>query len=137
MIRGYVDNDYGQLKSLYKHREWYGGVFDEARDGRARLSKKITQDPESILVYEEATKLLGTVSIVEDGRVAWLYRFVVQDLDRVISQKLYDAATAVLKARGHREVLVYSTAGDASLDEHYVGLDMHKGGKYTCFWRAL
>jgi len=34
MLRTYTDADYDKLKALYEHTEWYGGVFDEARDGR-------------------------------------------------------------------------------------------------------
>ena len=137
MIRSYIDSDYEQLKGLYQHREWYGGVFDEARDGRERLASKILADPEAILVYERAAKLLGTISIIEDGRVAWLYRFVVQDFDKQITQELYDSAAKVLKARGHNQVLVYSQAGNTELDEHYSALGMNKGGDYTCFWKTL
>ena len=138
MVRSYTpDSDYEKLKQLYEQREWYGGVFDEARDGRERLAKKIADDPEAILVYEQDGELLGTISIIEDGRVAWLYRFVVPGFDPEISRQLYERATGVLKSRGHREVLIYSTAGECKLDEHYKSLGMTKGGNYTCFWKAI
>ncbi len=67
MIRPYSDTDYDELKALYQHTEWCGGVFDEARDGRERLSKMIERDPESILVFEEDAHIQGTISIIEDG----------------------------------------------------------------------
>jgi hypothetical protein len=108
MIRSYDDTDYQQLKELYSHKDLYGGVFDEARDGQERLARKIADDPEAILVYEKDGQILGTISIIEDGRVAWLYRFVVQDFDEATTKKLYDAATQSLKKRRHEEVLVYS-----------------------------
>jgi hypothetical protein len=38
MVRGYRDADYEKLKALYLHPEWYGGAFDEARDGSERLA---------------------------------------------------------------------------------------------------
>lgn len=137
MIRSYREDDYEQLKKLYEHHEWYGGVFDEARDGRERLARKIADDPEAILVYEQDGEIVGTISIIEDGRVAWLYRFVVRNFDPAISRQLYERAITVLKARGHQEVLVYSSAGDHQLDEHYESLGMARGSDYTCFWKKL
>ncbi len=89
------------------------------------------------MVYERDGELLGTISIIEDGRVAWLYRFVVKDFDTEITKELYDAATKILTERGHSEVLVYTPVGDKNLDERYDSLGMTKGGDYTCFYKEL
>lgn len=137
MIKQYKLEHYDGLKYLYVHSEWYGGVFDEARDGQERLAQKIADDPQAILVYERDGELLGTISIVEDGRVAWLYRFVVKDFDPEITKELYDAATKILKERGHSEVLVYTPVGNKNLDARYDSLGMTKGGDYTCFYKEL
>lgn len=137
MIRSYDDADYEQLKELYQHREWYGGLFDEARDGRKRLAAKIAQDPEAILVYEAEGQLSGTISIIEDSRVAWLYRFVVRNFDQHITSELYDAAAKVLKNRGHKEVLVYTPVQGGELYDRYESLGMQKGSDYTCFYKEL
>lgn len=137
MLRSYQDSDYEQLKALYEQTELYGGVLDEARDGRERLAKKIADDPEAILVYEAPGELLGTISIIEDGRVAWLYRFIVKDFDEDISKQLYDRAAATLKNRGHSQVLIYSAVNDPTLDKRYYDLGMTKGSDYTCFWKNL
>lgn len=137
MIRSYADNFYDELKLLYSKVEWYGGVFDEARDGRERLAQKIADDPQAILIYERDGELLGTISIIEDGRVAWLYRFVVKDFDPEITKELYDAAAKILKERGHSAVLVYTPVGDKNLDARYDFLGMTKGGDYTCFYKEL
>jgi hypothetical protein len=137
MVRPYRDSDYEQLKKLYEHSEWYGGVFDEARDGRERLLKKITDDPEAIFVYEENGELHGTISIIEDGRVAWLYRFIVKDFEPGITRQLYEKAVEVLKSRGHKQMLVYSAANDRKLDRRYESLGMTKGNDYACFWQDI
>lgn len=137
MIRGYKDSDYALLKDLYNHTEWYGGVFDEARDGRERLAKKIIDDPEAILVDDEDGDLVGTISIIEDGRVAWLYRFVVKDNSQSVVSELYRAASRILTARGHIEVLVYMPLGGNLLSERYDTLGMSQGGDYTCYWKQL
>ena len=137
MIRAYKDNDYEQLKELYLHTEWYGGVFDEARDGREVLARKIAQDPEAIWAYEQGGVLTGTVSLIEDGRVAWLYRLVAKDNDMDITQELYDKALAILKDRGHKEVLVYTPQSDEALHHRYQALGMNHGGTYACYWAGL
>jgi hypothetical protein len=137
MIRNYQDSDYEQLKELYHHTEWYGGVFDEARDSRERLAKKVAGDPEAIMIAENDGKLLGTISLIEDGRVAWLYRFIVKDFDLTTTKELYDKAIDVLKQRGHTQVLVYSAVDDGQLDSRYKSLGMERGSSYTCYWREI
>lgn len=132
-----MDSDYEDLKALYLQADLYGGVFDEARDGRERLAGKIAQDPEAILVYVRDGQLVGSISIVEDGRVAWLYRFTVVNFDEKVSKELYDAAVAVLKSRGHSEVLVYSSSTSTDLDSRYRALGMQKGGEYTAYWSRI
>lgn len=137
MIRSYTDSDYEKLKELYIHSEWYGGQFDEARDGRDRLANKIVDDPESILVYEQDGELLGSISLIEVGRVAWLFRFVVKDNDKMVSKELYDHATKIFKSRKHTQILVYTPVGDEALDKRYSELGMIKGGDYTCYWTDI
>ena len=135
-IRRYQDTDYGQLKALIEHSEWYGGVFDEARDGRARLQQKIVQDPDAILVFQQGSELVGTISIIDDGRVGMLFRFIVKDHNEAVARALYERAAATLKTRGHEQVLVYSSK-DKAVRQRYEKLGMHKGGEYTCYWAEL
>lgn len=137
MIRSYQDSDYGLLKELYNHNEWYGGVFDEARDGRKRLAEVIKRDPQAILVYESEGSLKGTISIIEDGRVAMLYRFVVPPEERAIAEALYRAAVGNLKARGHTQILVYSDPANSRLEDRYLSLGMNRGSDYACYWAEI
>ncbi|CAN5386198.1 hypothetical protein BH10PAT3_BH10PAT3_5210 [soil metagenome] len=137
MVRSYQDTDYDMVKTLYEHTEWYGGSFDERRDGREALKRKIAADPEAIFVFEQDGQLLGTISIIEDGRVAWLYRFVDRDNNPDVAKALYGAATDVLRARGHQEVLVYSDPSRPEIAERYKALGMVAGGEYTCFYSSL
>lgn len=137
MIRNYQDSDYQELKELYEHSEWYGGQFDEARDSREKLASKISKDPEAILVYEQDGRLLGTVSLIEDGRVAWLFRFAVKDNKQKIAKELYDKASKIFKERGHTQILVYTPLGNSQLDNRYKGLGMTKGNNFTAFWKNI
>lgn len=135
-IRNYRDGDYEQLKALTEHSEWFGGQFDEARDGRECLRQKITQDPSSIFVFQQGKCLVGTISIIDDGRVGMLFRFIVKDHDDTVSKALYDRAISELRARGHTQVLVY-TAKDKMLTKRYKTLGMHEGGTYACYWSDI
>jgi predicted N-acetyltransferase YhbS len=136
-IRNYKDEDYEQIKKLYSHSEWFGGQFDEARDSQEKLAKITSLDPESVLVFENAGRIVGTISLIENGRVAWLFRFAVKDNDSDIARKLYKKATFILKGRGHSQVLVYSPSGNTNLDERYSQLGMNKGNDFTAFWKDI
>jgi len=137
MIRSYQDSDYEKLKELYQHSDWFGGVFDEARDGKKKLADKITDDPESIWVYEKNGELIGSISLIDDGRVAWVFRFVVKDNDSKIAKELYDNALPILKKRGHTQVIAYSPVDDEILGKRYSNLGMTKGNSYTAYWTNI
>jgi len=137
MIRNYKDTDYDQLVELYLHPEWFGGQFDVARDNRRGLASIIAKDPEAILVYEEDGKLVGTVSLIEDGRVAWLFRFAVKENDHKIAEALYQKAMEIFKDRGHTQILVYTPVGNEGLSERYKKLNMTKGRDFTAYWKDI
>lgn len=137
IVRSYEPSDYEQLKALYLNSDTFGGQFDEARDASDRLKKKIEADPDAILVAFEDERVVGSVSLIDDGRVAWLFRFAVplDDVDAV--QALHDKAIAILKARGHSQVLVYTPVGNTALDSRYSELGFNRGSDYTCFWKEI
>jgi|SRR5579872_386424 len=139
-VRNYKLSDYRSIEALYKMGDFYGGQYDENRDSEQRLADRIKSDPEAILVCEDKEEIIGTVSIIEDGRVAWLFRFSVpSDLrGNEAAKLLYDRAIEILKARGHRQVLVYSPLGNQALNKRYQQLlSFNKGNDYTCFWKDL
>lgn len=136
-IRQYKPADYEQLKSLYLDSSTFGGQFDEAKDAADRLKRKIEADPDAILVAEYNGKLTGTVSLIDDGRIAWLFRFAVQKDQTEALNALRDRAVEILKSRGHSQVLVYTPVGNAELDNRYEQLGFTKGGNYTCFWKEI
>lgn len=137
IVRQYKTSDYEQLKALYLDSSTFGGQFDEARDAADRLRKKIEADPDAILVAEQDGKLRGSVSLIDDGRVAWLFRFTVLQEDSGVAKALCDKALEALKSRGHTEVLVYTPVGNQDLYDRYEQLGFTKGGDYTCYWKGL
>lgn len=138
-IRSYQDADYKQLVALYKQSELYGGVFDENRDSKERLQKRITADSDSILIAEKDGSIVGTISLIEDRRVAWLFRFcVVRGEEEVkITEALFNRAKDILHKKGHRQVLVYTPTDDPRLHRRYEQLGMERGGDYTCYWKDI
>lgn len=137
LVRSYQPSDYEQLKTLYLDSSTFGGQFDEARDAADRLRRKIEADPGAIIVAEQDGKLLGSVSLIDDGRVAWLFRFAAEQDRLDVVRALHDKATALLKERGHAEVLVYTPVGNQDLNSRYEQLGFTKGGDYTCYWKGL
>jgi hypothetical protein len=147
-IRSYSTEDYDEVKALYLQSELYGGVFDEARDSKEKLRKRVEADPDSILVAIQNDRVVGTVSLIEDGRVAWLYRFCVPSIvtdnenrlidfnEREVTESLNKYALNALRAKGHEEVLVY-TSQDTHLHKRYLDLGFTKGSDYTCFWKSI
>lgn len=134
-IRNYHPNDYVAVKALYLETSLYGGEFDPARDAEDRLAAVTRTTPDAILVAENNDVIVGTVSLIDDGRVAWLFRFAARTPEAV--QQLYKTACDIFKKRGHKQVLVYSPVGDAGLGARYKDLGMNKGGDYTCYWVDL
>lgn len=139
-IRSYQPSDYARVAKLYKDSALYGGQFDEAKDSKERLDAVIAKDPEAILIAEKESEIVGTVSLIEDGRVAWLFRFAVmpgEDYEETVSL-LYRRAEEIFKGRGHSQTLVYAPVGDMTFEERYRHiLGFEHGSDYTCFWKNI
>jgi len=139
-IRPYKNSDYEEIALLYKNSELYGGQFDENRDSEERLRAQIESDPESILIAaEKEGKMVGTISLIVDKRVAWFFRFAVSkgEYEREAAKALYEKAASILKSRGHNQVLVYTPYNDMSLYTRYENLGFTKGSDYTCYWKDI
>jgi predicted N-acetyltransferase YhbS len=137
IIRPYKPSDYEQLKKLYLDSSTFGGQFDKARDAAYRLQKKIEADPDAILIAELDNRIVGTVSVIDDGRVAWLFRFAVEKDQAKVLKALHDKAIETLKNRGHSQVLVYTPVANADLNNRYELLGFTKGDDYTCYWKEI
>ncbi len=139
IIRPYKPSDYPALEALYKRKQTYGGTFSKYRDSKGTLAKITSRDTYAVIVAEINGKVTGTLSLIENERVAWFYRFCVADsaFSDEVSEKLCQKASAVLSKRGHKEVLVYSDPGSSKLNSRYSKLGFKKGGKYVCYSKSL
>ena len=138
-IRNYQTSDYESVAALYKDSSLFGGQFDETRDSEERLCNLINEKPDAILVAENSDgKIVGTVTLFEDGRSAWLYRFAVtKDMEKEITMELWKKAKAILKEKGHTQVLVYAPAGDKGFEDRYEYLGFNKGNDFTAYWQDI
>src|ERR1700734_2029494 len=105
-ISSYTKDDYENLMSLYKDSSLYGGVFDQNRDAEGKLARRIEADADAILIAELNGQMVGTVSLIEDGRVVWLFRFALARIPEEgnVAKSLLQAATAALDKKGHHQV---------------------------------
>jgi len=139
-IRAYKSSDYPGIIKLYKETEMPGSEFDANRDGEEKLAKRISVDPESILLAEDNGIIVGSVSLIEDSRVAWLFRFRVREdisNEEEVANLLYESAKKVLLNRGHHQVLVYTTVDEEKFKNRYKNLGFNQGHDYTCFWKDI
>lgn len=138
-VRKYKPNtDYPGLEALLNDTNTYGGQFDEARDTKERIGALEAQKPGSVLVAEVDGEIVGTVTLFEDGRSAWLYRFAVQAAHEVEAVPLLNQqALATMKERGHTQVLVYAPQGNPHFENRYTANGFTKGGDFTCYWQDI
>jgi len=138
-VRNYTNGDYDKVVALYKETEMPGSEFDLNRDSKERLQKRIESDPDSILLAELNGEVVGSVSLIEDGRVAWLFRFRVKEIegDEEIAEQLLDRAVEALQNKGHHQVLVYTPVGETKFQQRYKNFGFSKGHEYACFWKDI
>ena len=117
LIRPYRPEDYLSVKAIYQE----GGLYDEFTDREEGLKDKISRDPGSILVAEEDQTVVGTVLIIEDARMALLFRLAVKgsERNRGIGKKLIAEAEKLLKHRGFKEVNLVVNDKNEELQSYY------------------
>lgn len=138
-VRSYnPETDYPAIESLLRDTTTYGGEFDEARDTKEKIDVLESGKPGSVLVAEIENEVVGTVTLFEDGRSAWLYRFAVKnEHEEKVTKILWEQAKKIMKQRGHTQVLVYAPAKNTKFEERYNNLEFNTGGDYTAYWQDI
>ncbi len=135
-IRAYSSADYEAVKALIME----GNLYFEEQDSAEKLEMKISHDPESILVAEVDSQVVGTVFIVEDGGwVAFVFRLVVSKTHRGkgIATALLDKATEIIRERGHNDVTVLVDEDDEELQQFYAKKEYERGGNYRWMFKPI
>lgn len=134
-LRYYTKADYDDLTMLYKTSDEF--EFDVVTDSRQSLSRKIESDPESIVLAYQGEDLIGSVSLVEDGRIAILFRLVVRDNNSRITKELILHAEKILSKRGYKEVHITGPAENQTATEVRESSGFRKGKRYDWFWKKI
>lgn len=134
-IRPYTSKDYASVIELYKE----GNLFEEEVDEEKIITLKITRDPESILVALKDNKIVGTVSIMEDGRLAFIFRLAVKTNERRqgIGAALLAEAEKILKKRGNTMVNIIVNEKHEDLQIYYEKLKYKKARVWRWMWKEL
>ena len=104
------------------------------------LKRKIERDPESILVAVKTMKTVGTISIMEDGKLAFIFRLVVKKSVRrqgIAIAQLVVAAEKILKQRGSPTVNIIVNEKDVDLQAYYEQLHYKKGRVWRWMWKEI
>jgi len=134
-VRNYnPETDYPAIETLLRDTETYGGDFDDARDTKERIDALEASKPGSVLISEVDNEIVGTVTLFEDGRSAWLYRFAVKkEHEEQVTKALWEVANETMKSRGHSQVLVYAPAKNENFRVRYNHLGFNTGNDYTAY----
>ncbi len=130
-VKFYKLSDYLQVKALYKEFGW----FDSETDSEVRLANKIKRDPSSIFVAEESGEVVGTISIIEDGRVAWLFRLNAKTPS--IRKMLIHKAEKLLIKKEYKEVHIFVPLNDPERQKEYTNGGFKLGSEYKWAWKKL
>jgi hypothetical protein len=137
-IRFFRTTEYSQLIELYKKSDQF--KVDEVTDSEVGITTKVLRDPESILVVEYGEILIGSVSIIEDGRIALLFRLVVDPtypLKQEVLTTLVEKAEGIVKSRGCSQVHSIAPSNDLNALMERRQLEFQEGSAYTWFWKKL
>jgi ribosomal protein S18 acetylase RimI-like enzyme len=135
VIRSYTPEDYQLLKRLYKSSGW----FDSETDAEERVNEKIRRDPQSLLVAIDKEEIVGTVSLIEDGRIAILFRLISKKGENTLSirQRLLSEGENIFKQKGYKEAHIIAPEEDLNRQKEYEKYGFTKGNPYRWMWKKI
>jgi hypothetical protein len=129
-VRSYKSSDYKALIDLYGKSDEF--KVDKVTDSEANISRKIEKDPESLLVVEDNGQIVGSVSIIEDGRIALLFRLVAVNTNKEdILKMLLAEAESILKKRSYAQMHNTAPTNDLNAIMERNKLGFKQGDTYT------
>ena len=102
-----------------------------------RLAEKVKRDPESVIVAAVANQLIGTVSIMEDGRMPFVFRLAVREDKRRqgVGARLMDEAEKRLKSRGYDDIHILVNESEEELKDYYRKQGYKEGNLYRWMYK--
>lgn len=118
--------DYPQVRQILDEADMYY----EPSESEERLTEKSRRDPDSLMIASVGNEVVGTVSILEDGRMAFIFRLAVRKDMRGngVGSELLKEAEKRLTERGLEEVWLLVNGNDTTLKDYYLKRG-YSGGK--------
>lgn len=135
-VRSYLHTDFPQLAALWRE----AGLFVELIDTQENLLAKSTYLPDSIIVAESEGKIVGSVVVVYDGWMPFIFRLAVAKEFRKhgLGVQLLEAAEQKLQGLGADISAILVDAEAMKLVAWYQRLGYQDIGKqYLCLTKAL
>src|SRR3989344_2311218 len=135
LIKFYKDSFYEGLKQVLEECDLYDPVWDD----RKNLKRKIERDPQSILIAEDAGRVIGCVFIVEDGWNGFIWRLGVRQEYRkkVVGLALMQKAEEIIRKRGINESSLFIDPKNENLQEWYKNQGYRKTTNWTFMYKKL
>ncbi|MCL5125336.1 MAG: GNAT family N-acetyltransferase [Deltaproteobacteria bacterium] len=128
-IRPYQDTDYKQLRRLLVESD----LYYEKIDSKERISNKVGNDKNSVLVAFDGKKLIGSVFILDDrGWLSFVFHLAVAQAYRGmgIGSRLLSEAEKLIKSRGGHEVYLLIDTENIEVAEFYKKNGYKESGLY-------
>jgi len=134
-IRDYEDKDFPKLENVLKA----SGIFYAPLDTRGIIGRKITHDPQSIIIAEKAGQLVGTVFMIYDPWVSLIYHLGVHPDHREegIGTQLMDEAERRFHSRGIKNVTLFIEEENPKAVEFYEKRGWRVACKTSCMEKDL
>lgn len=134
VIREIADADVEGVIALYHAAGVYRPWNDPVRD----IAFARRDDHSTVLVAEQAGRIVGTAMVGEDGHRGWVYYLAVDPaLQRGgLGRAIMDAAEAWVAARGLWKLQLLIRAGNEGVRQFYERLGYHDTGA-VCFQKVL
>lgn len=131
----YIDEQYEALVTLLKSCD----LYDEPWEKRENLKRKITQDPESVILAVDGKRLIGSVFVVVDGWIGMVWRLAVLEEYRKqgVGHELMSKAETLIKSRGVKESSHFVSAPKEELKAWYEKQGYTKTSDYTFMYKEI
>lgn len=133
-IRFFKEDDYQGLKNLLEKNEMYW----EDADSEDQVRRRISRDPESMLVAEEDDKIVGSLYVITEFAPSLFRLSVDPDYQgRGIGTALGTRGEEILRSRGYKQVSISVNERNKRLLETYEKNGFDRGNAYVWMTKKL
>jgi ribosomal protein S18 acetylase RimI-like enzyme len=134
-INNYEDKFYDDVILILKE----GNLYDDVWETRENLKHKTERDSQSILIAEDAGKIVGCIFIVEDGWIGFIWRVCVKETHRKkgIGSMLLKKAEEIIRSRGIKEVSILVDPKKEALQNWYKKQNYIPASDWTFMYKKL